>query len=213
MKKLLISLVVCLTILSASSVAIQASAQGMSLADMVNLFIGLGIIPADKADAARAAIGIAVPPIATSTQISTRVKITDSKIKLDYDSARKESLLTTTFKGTLTTGTAPITIANFARVYFENNNAPGVYSNTGVNSAKSEFRILSSSAGVTNTSSSKEITIPSNGHINFEATVTADPKQMFAGVYKGIFNGLYHVGKQGYFGDPVSTNKSVTVIG
>lgn len=35
-----------------------ASAQSMSLADLVNLFIGLGIISADKADAARAAAGI-----------------------------------------------------------------------------------------------------------------------------------------------------------
>jgi hypothetical protein len=67
MKKLLISLVVCLTILSASSVAIQASAQAMTMAQLIDLFIGLGIIPADKAAAARAVVGNTVPPVATST--------------------------------------------------------------------------------------------------------------------------------------------------
>jgi hypothetical protein len=54
----LISAVVALTMVLSLVGGVSASAQGMSLADLVNLFIGLGIISADKADAARTAAGI-----------------------------------------------------------------------------------------------------------------------------------------------------------
>jgi len=56
--KKLISTVVALTMVLSLVGGVSASAQGMSLADLVNLFIGLGIISADKADAARTAAGI-----------------------------------------------------------------------------------------------------------------------------------------------------------
>lgn len=52
MKKILISFIFCLSFFT----TLQVSAQNMTLADLVNLFISLGIISADKADAARAAI-------------------------------------------------------------------------------------------------------------------------------------------------------------
>jgi hypothetical protein len=54
----LVAGVVALTMALSLVGGVSASAQGMSLADLVNLFIGLGIISADKADAARTAAGI-----------------------------------------------------------------------------------------------------------------------------------------------------------
>jgi hypothetical protein len=180
--------------------AYVASAQEKALtnAQLIETLISLGIIPADKAAAARAVVAPAQPVVATTTA-SARLVSTPT-IELSYDSkgnlrqvSSKEALLSAKANVVVTAGNKGDfrLLSDIYTLHFMNEkNVHAV-----VNSYKTEMSPVTK--GIKKAwdgdNGRNYFAIPAGTSAEFQITATVDPKTLFAGNYYATISSVFSV--------------------
>jgi hypothetical protein len=165
----------------------SVNAQSMSTCQLIDLLISLDVIPADKAVAARVAVGCltSVTPISTSTQNFISV-VGSPVLELLYDSARNESQLTATFKLSIQAGNKDLNVYRNSNPFVfmnQTNNSQAlwvsgiIYPDLKMNPKTDQYGQV-------------YYTVPAGTALQFFAQSTANPKIMFAGSYYAKFNSV-----------------------
>jgi len=138
------------------------------------------------------------------------------KLKLTYDSNKKEALLTSNFELNIDGGKNGVTILQYSGINFIDSTGQAV----GANSYQNNPMISDDRRAATSTDVFGDPTfvIPPHEHAKFTATASIDPNQIFGGIYYASLVRITGIGSSTTYPwyditvDPNKTN-SVTIVG